>query len=244
MIAAFKSELRKLFTVRSTYIITLIACVAVVLFAGYIFGYKLKGPELLNGNQLGDSIRSAIAAVAIFGGIVSTLLMAHEYRYNTILYSLTSNRSRSVFLLAKIAAATLFAVLFTVLICVISPLLTLAGVHLAGHSLAAQSIPYSDIVWRSLFYGWGYSMIALLIAALVRNQIGAIVSLFIIPSTVETLLGLLMKDNVVYLPFSALGAVIHHDKVLSYGHAALVFGAYLVVGWLVAWILFLRRDAN
>jgi hypothetical protein len=27
-------------------------------------------------------------------------------------------------------------------------------------------------------------------------------------------------------------------------HAALVFLTYLVVGWIVAWVLFLRRDAN
>ena len=244
MTAAIKAELRKLFTVRSTYIITLIACLAVVLFAGYIFGFKLKGPELLDGTVLSSAITSAITAVAIFGGIVAVLLLSHEYRYNTILYSLTANRSRTVFLLAKIIAVTLFGLLFTTLICVLSPLLTLAGVHLAGHSLATQTISYGDVIWRSLFFGWGYAMIALLITALVRNQIGAIVALFVIPTTVENLLGLLMKNNVVYLPFSALGAVIQPNKHISYGHAALVFATYLVVGWLVAWFLFLKRDAN
>jgi hypothetical protein len=28
------------------------------------------------------------------------------------------------------------------------------------------------------------------------------------------------------------------------GKAALVFSIYLVIGWIIAWYLFLRRDAN
>ena len=244
MIAGLKAELRKLFSVRSTYFVTFFAFLAVIFFAGYIFGFKLKGPELLDATVLSGSVTGAITAVAIFGAIVAVLLLAHEYRYNTILYSLTSNRSRTSFLVAKIVAASIFSILFTALICVSSPLLTLLGVHLAGHSLAPQVLDYGTLAWHSLLYGWGYSMLGLLITALARNQIAAIVTLFLFPSTVEGLLSLLLKDNTVYLPFSALAAVIQPNKHLSPEHAALVFGAYLLGGWLIAWILFLRRDAN
>jgi hypothetical protein len=67
--------------------------------------------------------------------------------------------------------------------------------------------------------------------------------MFLIPGTVEQLLGLLLKKNQVYLPFSALGAVLEHNQI-SYVRAATVVGLYVVVGWIVAWVLFLRRDAN
>lgn len=244
MIPALKAELRKLFTVRSTFLILLFALLMDVLFAGYISGYKLKGSELLDGTVLSNSITGSITAMAIFGAIVAVLLLAHEYRYNTILYSLTANRSRSVFLFAKIVAVTIFSLIFTALLCTFSPLITLLGVHLAGNSLGVQNIPFATDAWHVLFYGWGYSMLALLITALVRNQIGAIVSLFLIPSTVESLLGLIIKNNVVYLPFSALGAVIQHNSHISYGHAALVVLLYLLVGWAITWVMFLKRDAN
>ena len=98
-----------------------------------------------------------------------------------------------------------------------------------------------------MYYVWGYTMAALLIAVLIRNQIGSIIAIFIIPGVVENLLGLILKSNQVYLPFSALGFVIgdsSHTYSITQFHAALVFLAYLVIGWIIAWILFLKKDAN
>ena len=91
-------------------------------------------------------------------------------------------------------------------------------------------------------------MAGLLIAALVRNQVGAIITLFIVPDTVEGLLSLLLKKNAVYLPFSSIHAVIgqglNYNNSITAGHAALLFSGYLIIGWLIVWVLFLRRDAN
>lgn len=88
---------------------------------------------------------------------------------------------------------------------------------------------------------------ALLLAVLIRNQLGAIVSIFAAP-VVEHLLSLIIKQNSVYLPFTALDAVLTHSRpaegFITYTHAALVVMVYLVVGWLVAWLLFVRRDAS
>jgi hypothetical protein len=57
-----------------------------------------------------------------------------------------------------------------------------------------------------------------------------------------------LKKKVVYLPFSALHEVIgqgqNYNKTISPVKGAVIFGCYLVVGWIVAWVLFLRRDAN
>jgi hypothetical protein len=120
----------------------------------------------------------------------------------------------------------------------------LAGVHLAGNSLVTQHIAYADVLWRALFYGWAYAAVALLIAALLRNQVASVVVLFMIPSTVESILTLLIKDKSQYLPFRVLGSVIEKGGSLSYGHAAMLFVLYLAIGWVVACFLFLKRDAN
>lgn len=244
MIALLRAEFRKLFTARSTYVIIFIALAIDVLIAGYAKGYKLAGPQLTDSFALQDSMLTSTMITAIFSALIALLLITHEYRYNTILYSLTSSNSRTKFLVAKFLAVTIFSLVLSTVIVALAPLLSTIGVAIAGNSLAPQSIYLADSLWRILFYSWGYSIIALLIGFLIRNQIGAIMTLFLFPSTIESLLTLLLKDNVSYLPFSALGSVMTQSDVLSYGKAALVFSIYLVVGWLIAWILFLKRDSN
>lgn len=246
MIATLRAELRKLFTVRSTYLLILLAFAFVVLVGFYAKGYRISGAELHNPHHVADSIIPIISSLPmLFGSIIAILLMTHEYRYNTVMYTLTSSNSRSRVLFAKFVATSIFAVAFTLVILIVSPLLMYLGIHLHGNTLAPQTIPYKDLLWRCVFYGWSFIITGLLLAVLIRNQIGAIVSLFILP-TIEQALALLLKNNAVYLPFMSSGEVLMAPEKgsITYGHAALVFSAYLLVGWAVAWVLFLRRDAN
>lgn len=248
MIAALKAELRKLLTVRSTYIVTALAVALVVFFAFYIQGFRADHAALISPDFLASQVTGAMNAVAVFGAIVAVLLMSHEYRYNTIMYTLTAANSRSKVLLAKVLAVTAYALVFTIIMSLLSPLLAYLGAQAHGLQLVHQTLHFGDLAWRVLFYGWGEAMAGLLIAVLMRNQVGAIVSLFIVPNVVEQLLSLLLKKNTVYLPFSALGQVVHAGDArvgsLAPGRAAAVFGLYLVAGWIIAWILFVRRDAN
>jgi ABC-type transport system involved in multi-copper enzyme maturation permease subunit len=244
MIPALKAEFRKLTTVRNTYVTTAFAALLILFFAGYVNGFRATPGMLMQSNVLTEQITSAITIVSIFAAIIAILLFSHEYRYNTIMYSLTSSRSRSQFLLAKILMVTMFSIAFTLAMGALSPMATLVGAKLAGHELATQIIPYSDLLWRCLLYGWGYAMVGLLLVSFARNQLFAIVALFIAPSTVELLLGLLLKKNQIYLPFTALGAVLNDHPGITHAKAAVVFLAYMVIGWLIAWLLFVRRDAN
>jgi hypothetical protein len=74
------------------------------------------------------------------------------------------------------------------------------------------------------------------------------------------LLSLLLKQHSVYMPFMALQQVIQGPTIknaapahpmqdsglgtLSAHKGALVYLIYLAAGWLIAWYLFLRRDAT
>lgn len=244
MMATIKAELRKLLTVRSTYVLTAIVLAFAVFIAGFALGYKLDVPALADPLAVQGAIRTAVTVTAVFTAIAGILLMTHEYRYNTILYTLTSTRRRAAILVAKAFIVSMFSLLVVVAVGLLAAAATYIGVKLASHSLAPQHFYYSDLIWRCLFYGWGYSMIGLVMAAIIRSQVGALIAFLIIPSTVEGLLGLLLKDKVNYLPFTALGGVIDRSSVLGYGQAAAVSLAYIVVGWFVAWLLFVRRDAN
>lgn len=248
MMNLLKAELRKVFTVRSTYFIIAVVVLLELVFAFYISGWRATPADLHNTSTLATAVTSAISAIAIFGALVALLMFAHEYRYNTIMYTLTASNSRSKVLLAKILVISGFAIVFTLVFGAVSPLLTLAGMYAHHLKLVPQTLHYWDLLWRCLFFGWGYAMAGLVITALIRNQVGAIIILFIVPGSVESLLGLILKSNTVYLPFSSLHQVIGQGRTitsnLSTIDAALVFSGYLIVAWAAAWILFLRRDAN
>ncbi len=246
MIAALKAEFRKLLSVRSTYVFVGLAILFTIFYAGFIEGFKIEAKQLLNPHLLESEVVGALTSLPmIFGAMVAILLMTHEYRYNTIMNTLTASNSRVRILVAKVVTVSCFALLLTACIGVLSPVATYVGVHLHGHTLVAQTIDYHSLVWRSLFNGWGFLMMALGLAVLIRNQIGAIVAIFVIP-TFEQVLGLLVKANMVYLPFVSLNATLSAPSRghITYAHAAMVFGAWLVGVWIVAVVLFVKRDAN
>jgi ABC-2 type transport system permease protein len=252
MIASLKSELRKLYTVRSTYLMLLFTFLIMLFFAFYTEGLKVGHGSLAatDPNKLAELVKNAVANLAFFGAIAGILSLTHEYRYNTIMYTLTSSRSRSQTLLAKVIAISIFAVLFTIYVAVAAAGLMYLGLAIKGVTLVHQTFPV-DLLWRVLYMSWGTCMMGLLLAAYIRNQVGTIAAYFVLPGLGEMLAGLLLKDNKIYLPFTALQQVTGAsadaglpDHTLSHVHAAWIFGAYLVVGWIIAIVLFLRRDAN
>jgi hypothetical protein len=138
--------------------------------------------------------------------------------------------------------------LLTLVVAALAPLASYVGISLKGSHLAAQTIPFAGLLWRSLYYGWTSLLAPLAIGVLVRSQVGAIVTLFVVP-TIELMFTSLLKTKAVYLPFTgASNAILIHPQAsqgtMSYGRAAIVFGVYLLIVWIVAWLLFLRRDAN
>lgn len=251
MIPSLKSELRKIWTVRSTYIVLLFSLVVMVFFAFYIEGIRAgESSKALNDpTKLATLILDAITNLGTFGALVGILSFTHEYRFNTIMYTLTASRSRARSLLAKFTAVSLYSVFFTVFVSVFVVALMYLGLAFKGAHLVHQVIP-SSVYWRVLFVGWGYCMFGVILAGLIRHQVGAVMAFFLIPGLGEALAGLLLKSNSRYLPFTSLQQVTHLGNpeafkiVLAPGKAALVVLTYLVVGWIITLVLFLKRDAN
>jgi ABC-type transport system involved in multi-copper enzyme maturation permease subunit len=169
------------------------------------------------------------------------------------MYSLTAASSRTHVLLAKMIVVSIYSILLTALVTGIAPLLTKLGMAVRGVDLAAQNLPFMDIWLHAIFYGWAFSMLALLIAAIVRSQVGTLAILLLFPVLGESLLSLLLKENAKYLPFTALGQVLQSAIPgqlrgvmlnLSGTQAILVVLAYIAGLGLLAWLLFRRRDAN
>src|SRR5579884_3977661 len=116
MINSLKAEFRKLLTVRSTYFIFLISLVIVVLVAGYGNGIRVDANKLHDTGFLATEASSAVVFDGVLLAIAGLLLLAHEYRYNSILYTLTSSNSRVKSLLAKFMTVTVFTLIATTVI--------------------------------------------------------------------------------------------------------------------------------
>jgi ABC-2 type transport system permease protein len=241
MLPAIRAEFRKLLTVRSTYIWTAVALALVTFVSFWVTGYKGGMPttDLLNG-AAGD----AASIVPMFLAVIAVLLITHEYRYNTIMYTLTASNSRSKVLLAKLCVLLVYGTIATLTSMVLGALAAWIGVLVAGHSLPVQYLYIWDTLWHGLFYVLAWIVTGLILGVLLRHVVGAIVTIFLFPSTVEQLLSLILKENSKYLPFTSLQYVVGGSPVLSPGRAALVFTAYIVVVGGIAWYLFVRRDAT
>jgi len=247
MFPTLKSEFRKLLTVRSTYFI-LAACLAITaFFAGFIQGFQVNANSLKDPGVLASQSTGAIVFVGLIFAFAGLLLAGHEYRYNTIMYTLTSSNRRLKVLFAKFLVISVAAVLFSLIITFFSPLCTIIGAHLAGKDISPQHFDVWKLVWTCVFCGWGYSMYAYILIMILRNQVGAIVTFLLIPLIGENILGLLLKKNSHYLPFTALQGVPAPTELGNHttsGASALVVLVYLGVGLIVSAILFARRDAN
>lgn len=259
MLRELKAEWRKLTTTRSTYIILGLSLALVIFYSFYVVGYRLSGAapatvhgakEILDPTFLSQQIFGALQSVGVFGAVVAVLLAAHEYRYNTITYTLTLSNSRSKVLFAKLLTAVGFGVVYALAVGVLAPTMAALGLHAHHTQYVAQTFQWGNLLWRDMFYGGAYAAIAMLIAVIFRNLVAAIVFLFLFPGTVEQLLGLWLKNDRVYLPFTALIGVLGQNegiggvKPLSPGRSALTVVAYVVAGWIVGWLLFLKRDAS
>jgi hypothetical protein len=251
MIAALRSEFRKLFSTRSTYIIVGLSLLLACSYSFYVSGYRASTFDVHSAAFLAQQVTGAVGVVTVFGALVGILLISHEYRYSTLIYTLTASTSRTKTLIAKVLAISAYAIAFTIVVGVLSPLMAYLGASMHHLTVVHQEFTYSTLIWRSLFYGWAYMMIGLILGFVFRNTIAAIAVFFLFPGTVEPLLTLILKSNAVYLPFSSLNLVIvtGTSHITAAGSvsplkAASVVMLYLIGGWAIAWFLFEWHDVS
>ncbi len=256
MIGTIKSEVKKILTVRPTYGLMLFVLALMGLIIFYANGYRAQDRSF-NSLFVAGALTNFGNIISLFGAFVGLLLLANEYRYNTIVYTLTASNSRTKVLVSKIIALLTIVLVFSVVATTIGIVFLLAGLKLGGHHIPHQDINYLLFYGKVLFFAEGMALVGLLFASIIRNQVGAIIALLLGPNLIEGLLTQLLKDNAQYLPFTALSQVLSPPVVagtqsahpsgmafLSPSKGAIVFLVYLAIGWAVGWYLFLKRDAT
>jgi len=245
MINTIYAEFRKLLSVRSTYIISLLSIVLSGALAFWGTGYK--GAPHFATTVLQGSALTTVSIVDIFVGIVAILLICHEYRYNTISYTLTASNSRLKVLLSKLIVTGVYAIVMTIIAVVAGMGLTMLGAKVAGSSVGAQDVNFYDILWRSLAFMVGGAWMGLVLGFLFRSLVFSIVAYFLLPTMIEPLLHNLLKVSNNVLPDASQTQMLMNEQgsgLYTALGAAGVFALYLVGLWLVATVLFVRRDSS
>ncbi len=244
MIPLIRSEIRKITTVRSTYVILGLSVLLVLLLNSLAGMLNKYGFDV---DYLAELIRSTARGTSSLLGLIVLLQVTHEYRYNIVYYTMTLVRKRFSIVLAKAIVASGVVLLGAIILQVVGLLSIALSVAVSGDTLGTQIVPWGDIVTRGSVYVWGAGMYALIIGLLVRYQVGAIVVYFVGAALAEQFLGLLLKSNAGYLPFQALEGVMAAPGtagVFSPEKSMAIMLGWIIVAGAVAVFLFNRRDAN
>jgi ABC-type transport system involved in multi-copper enzyme maturation permease subunit len=249
MLRELKSEFRKLLSVRSTYVISAVALALTGFISLVAMGVQSDGVFAPNGLQ--RAVLDIIPIMGTFVGIIAILLIGHEYRYNTIYYTLTSTNQRVKVLAAKLAATGLFGIVFALITIVWTLAMVSLGLKWGGHYIGPQDFEVGSVLWKSLAYMVSTAWFGLLLGFVSRNLTFALVAYFMLP-VLEQFAIFLLKLNANYFPTNAQNNILSmgmgqgmpvegaFTAVASLG----VFGLYLLALLIASTFLFVKRDAN
>jgi ABC-2 type transport system permease protein len=249
--ALFAAEISKLRTVRVTWILTLFGVLFVALSVSLILFGAFGEPFAGTAGEVADVV-AAPGGNSIIVLVVALLSMTTEFRHGTIGRTLQLTPSRTAVLLAKMAAAAVYAVAFLALsLALVAILLVVAGAR-QGIGLDVSGPAY-EAAWQGLVALVLTALLGVAFGALVRAQVVAVTVALVWVFAVEQLFVGLLPEVGRWLPFQALnglflseaqaanappGTFIVHEPATALG----VFFAWVVAFGLAAVVLMRRRD--
>jgi ABC-2 type transport system permease protein len=249
-VTLLSSELAKLRTIRTPYVLLLLTvAIGAIAAAGLVGSGSLEDE--------GDRAL-ALAQGASFGtlfvAVLGILIVTNEYRHGTIMTTFLGEPRRVRVLLAKLGAATLAGLAFGLAVVGVAAAVALPWLAARGESLPLDGQAV-EAVGRVLLVFGVTAAIGAAVGAVVQSQVGAIVGyfvwIFVVESLVTVLSGLLFTDIgdpdplSKFLPGSALGGIVGgegNEFMLRGGTAALLALAYAVVLAALAALSMTRRD--
>ena len=249
MTGELRYEWVRISTVRSTWALigfAMLVPAGLALFVSWLvgnLGSEAGGPP--DGEAGGLSGFLPLTAAILCG--IGAAAFGQEYRHGLIRFTLAIFPRRTPVFVAKF--------LMVAAVIVIAAILAIASIVLAqalGGVISGTGAVWDETAWgasgvRAVMYVVIFVLIALALTALTRNQPLGIIAPIVLAVLVEPIIGTIAfvqgwtwMDWV--LPFSGGAASVSTDGVEAWGHMA-VFGGWLLLISIPAWILFVRRDA-
>jgi ABC-type transport system involved in multi-copper enzyme maturation permease subunit len=242
------AETRKLTTVWTTTVITLVGLLLVLFGAAFfVFESEFSGEFLGTDGQVAAAI-DQIGGMSVIALIVGLLSVTTEFRHETIGRTLQLTPSRTRVVVTKMMVGALYGVVFFALgLVVVGAILLLSGTELdLGEAVVAAL--WQGPVGLALMAVFGVA-----VGALLRSQVVAVALMLIYVFIIESLVMQFLPDIGRWLPFQALNALFLSEELtagMGVDAAAplapmvglAVFVAYFVVAATAAIVLMRVRD--
>ena len=250
MKAALLYEWRRLWSVRATWIMSLAYLGITALLGGApLFLAVGEGVTVQNWNGLYSTNANVLCLVML--SVVASQVFGHEYRYGLIRLTLSEFPARERVLAAKTIMLTIYVTIMTF---VGWAVLGLVGA-LAPEGRISSSGPGFNInggepseLWQVLVFGIAYCLLTLSITMITRNLALGIIVPLLLATVIEGLVQLFAQiakgklDWLVdILPFANGTAWL--TKLPDVPNGGLIFAAWIVGTYLLATIMFSKRDA-
>ncbi len=236
-----RSELLKLTTIRTTWILIGIGLLGEALFAGLFSALAAKSDLALV--DVSD-IERGTGLLMIMLLVLGVLAITGEFRHGTASTTFLAAPRRHPVMVAKLIA--LFAVaaiggLFYVLLNAGLSAPLLSGRDVAVPSVGEAVEVYAGVVASFvLLAGFGLG-----VGAIVRNQVGAIIASLAFFFLISPLTELLPGNVDVYFPSKAIGSLHGSaEEGLSQINGGLVLAGWVAGLCIVGTLLIMRRDVN
>lgn len=251
MIASITAEIRKLRTVRTTWVLTIMGWALVALASSVtLFQEQFGGPFTGTDGEIASVIHQ-IGSTSIIVLIVAILAVTTEFRHGTIGRTLQLTPSRTRVLSAKMVTAGLYAVGFFVTSLLIAGALLLVAQAVKDVPLDASSKTLVAL-WQGPVALALTASLGVAVGALLRSQVVTISATFIWLFIAENLVAGLAPSAGRWMPFQVLNAVFLSEDAMSEGPSMVVplepgvalatFLGYVVVMTVAAGVLMRTRD--
>lgn len=232
------AEVRKLRTVRTTFVMTAVGWLLVALSTGvFLFTDQFGGLFTGTSPQIAAAI-DQIGGNGLIVLIVAILAVTTEFRHGTIGRTLQLTPSRTRVLAAKMVGAVLYALVFfvTSLLLVAAMVALAAAIENIGVDVGAEAV---TALWQGVVGVALYAIFGVAIGALFRSQVVTITVTLVWMLVAEQLVNALLPDVARWLPFQALGALFMSEET----RAAVPEGMLVPLDPLVALAVFLTYVA-
>lgn len=205
------AELLKLRTTRAPFWLVLVAAaIAAIAASAQVGAGSLDDDPAL-------SLAQGATFGAMFAAVLGILIVTNEYRHGTVMTTFLAEPRRERVLAAKLAAAAVTGVVFALVTGVVTAAIALPWLASRGDALALDGQAAEAVVRLTLaFVLW--AVLGAAVGAVIQNQVGTIVALFVWFLVLESLVGVFSSlllaelgepDPVSpYLPGSVLSGVV------------------------------------
>jgi ABC-2 type transport system permease protein len=244
MIAQTRAELLKVRSTRTT-IGLMLGMVALILLFTLLTGL-LTHADALSTRENQRQLLSLSNLAGVFSALAGVLLVTSEYRYGTIRPTILFNPARSKVVAAKVTAGALAGIAFGVLGEAIGWAIGYAILSGRGITVVLDSGDVLLLVLGGLSGVALWGAIGAGLGAIIRNQVGAVITLLAWGFVVDNLLFGLVPSLGRFTPTRALDALVGltTQHLLSPGAGAIILIAWTAALAAIGLALTTRRDID